>query len=589
MTAPGDRRILSEMKGETKNRESLSVRLLFPPHCSGERGCETWTLPEESKKDLGLPLLVETMAGKELSTRSLNQLLSTLPLDPEIIRYRQEVFEDFYRSRELREVFMSCIPKIDELIYLRKTKKEHDIPLFQAVWRLGELELYVDIMEELHELFQPAKGRNYARPGSRGLTLLGEEVERRVASEDFQSLKRELPHLSRGFKRHSSVIIGCNLDRYLRPVEAGIIAMGEEPIKESSTLSRIFGGKAKEYSSITPLHSTPPFTETGEKLPLAPLFQDIDQILRAGSKELAKSLDRYLDIHTDFLDFLHSDASFFIAAAEYARRLSSLGLPVSRPEILPGGPGEVPRFSAKGLYNPNLAFRLEKGGRTKGEMNISQAVVTNHIDFDQRGRVFILTGPNRGGKTTFLQSLGLCQVLAQAGCYVPAEEALCTPADLLFTHFPSREDASWEEGRLGEEAMRLSGMFDQITERSFVLLNEALTSTSPAEGIVLARDVIRGLSLSGARAVFATHFHQLGLETEELSQEISPRNSDSDGKTVSRVDSLVAETEDRERTFKISRKPAEGKSYAEDIAKKFNLDLPALKEKILTKRKNIEN
>jgi len=568
------------MKRRPQNRDSTSVRLLFPPYCSGELDCETWVLPEESQRDLGLTLLIENMAGKELSVRALTQLITSLPVNPEIIRFRQEVFEDFYRSPEIRRVFTTCIPKIDELIYLRKTRKEHDIPLFQAVWRLGELELYVDIIEELYGLLHPMQSEENTPPLSEGLTLLGEEVERRVASDDFQSLKRELPALSRGFKRHSSVIIGCNLDRYLRPVEAGIISMEDQPIKESSTLSRIFGGKAKEYSSLTPLHSTPPFSESGEKLPLAPLFQDIDRILRAGSKELAKSLDRYLDTRTDFLDFLHNDALFFIAAAEYVRRLSALGMPVRRPEILPGGPGEVPRFTVKGLYNPNLVFRLKRAG----EGSISERVVTNDIDFNQQGRVFILTGPNRGGKTTFLQSLGLCQILAQAGCYVPAEEASLTPADLLFTHFPSREEASWEEGRLGEEAIRLSGMFDRITERSLVLLNEALTSTSPAEGIVLARDIIRGLSLSGARAVFATHFHQLGLETEELS--LTP--SDINGREASRVDSLVAEAEERERTFNISRKPPEGTSYAEDIARKFNLHLPALKEKLLARKEKTE-
>jgi len=118
--------------------------------------------------------------------------------------------------------------------------------------------------------------------------------------------------------------------------------------------------------------------------------------------------------------------------------------------------------------------------------------------------VFVLTGPNRGGKTTHVQAVGLAQVLAKAGLYVPARAARISPVEGIFTHFPAREHPELDTGRLGEEAQRLRELFAAATSGSLILFNESLSTTSPGESLVLARDLLRALSLLGARAIFTS-------------------------------------------------------------------------------------
>jgi len=91
-----------------------------------------------------------------------------------------------------------------------------------------------------------------------------------------------------------------------------------------------------------------------------------------------------------------------------------------------------------------------------------------------QARIWILTGPNRGGKTTFTQSVGLIHILFQAGLYVPAAEARISPVDAIYTHFPVPETTQLGMGRLDEEAKRLAGIFAAATPQSLILLNEVL-------------------------------------------------------------------------------------------------------------------
>src|SRR5207237_5196534 len=154
-------------------------------------------------------------------------------------------------------------------------------------------------------------------------------------------------------------------------------------------------------------------------------------------------------------------------------------------------------------YDPGLALRLLGGAEDVG-------VVPNPVRFDATSaRVWVLSGPNRSGKTTFTRALGLAHVLAQAGLHVPARSARLAPVDAIHTHFPSREAARPGMGRLDEEAERLAAIFQQATPHSLVLLNEALAGTSSFEALDLASGAVRGLRVLGSRAVYVTHLHEL--------------------------------------------------------------------------------
>ncbi len=177
-----------------------------------------------------------------------------------------------------------------------------------------------------------------------------------------------------------------------------------------------------------------------------------------------------------------------------------------------------------------------------------------------------MTGPNRGGKTTFTQVIGVIFLLAQHGIYVPAESLSLSPCDNILTHFPADENKTVNLGRLGEESKRISEIFAAATDKSLLLFNESLSTTSFTEGLYIAKDVVRALRCLGARTVFNTHMHELAAGLDEMNAV----------KGDLRVASLITGIHEGQRSYKVSIAPPEGVSYARDIAEKYGVSFEQL-------------
>ena len=246
-----------------------------------------------------------------------------------------------------------------------------------------------------------------------------------------------------------------------------------------------------------------------------------------------------------------------------------------RPQIVPA---EERRCEVKDSYNVQLVLKhLELDDGTK------PAVVENDILLGPDGHILILTGPNQGGKTTYMQGVGLVHILAQAGCYVPGTQASISPLDHLFTHFPLEEKPDSDAGRFGEEASRLGKIFEQVTRHSLVLLNESLASTSFGESLYLAQDLVRILRRIGTRAIYSTHLHELANRVDELNESV-PGDSQIISVVSSPVDTVV-DTNGAEvnRTYKLERRPPLGQSYAREIAARYGISYGQL-ESVLSER-----
>jgi len=202
-------------------------------------------------------------------------------------------------------------------------------------------------------------------------------------------------------------------------------------------------------------------------------------------------------------------------------------------------------------------------------------VVASDAQFDDSGRIAILTGPNSGGKTTYIRSVGLAQVMFQAGLHLPAASARISPIDALFTHFPALETR--QEGRLAEEAARLRHVFQRATANSLVLLNETFSSTSSGEAGYLGQDMLCGLRAIGARAIFATHLIELAERIEAIEGIVS-----GESKLYSLVAGVNVNTAgEGSPTYEITRGTPHGQSYAREIARRHGISL----EQILEGRK----
>jgi DNA mismatch repair ATPase MutS len=282
------------------------------------------------------------------------------------------------------------------------------------------------------------------------------------------------------------------------------------------------------------------------------LFKDLDRLLDGAGKYIASALDRFARVSTGFLVPLEFEFAFYLNAVKLIRRIRGRGLPMCRPDI---APIDERVFVVDELYELNLALRM---AHKRTESDLHAVIVTNQVEFGPAGRIFILTGPNQGGKTTYTQAVGVAQVLAQAGLHVPGTQARISPVDGIYTHFPVEERLGMEAGRVGVEAQRLSDIFGQATGHSLVLMNESLASTSEGESLYLAQDVVRGLKLLGLRAIFATHLHPLAERIDTINTE-----SPGDSRLISMVAGITGvENGDGEhgvrRTYKIQRGPPIG-------------------------------
>ena len=150
----------------------------------------------------------------------------------------------------------------------------------------------------------------------------------------------------------------------------------------------------------------------------------------------------------------------------------------------------------------------------------------------------LITGANQGGKSTFLRSYGIAQVLMQCGMPVPASKFSAPVYRQIFTHFTRSEDEQLSNGRLSEELQRMSNMVDKAVPNSLFLLNESFASTTEKEGSKIAEGILDAFYEKHITTMMVTHLYQLAKKKYD------------EAKAGSHF--LVAErTENGTRTFKM--------------------------------------
>jgi hypothetical protein len=552
----------------------MTVSLLWPPGQPRPVQQRPWL--EGSAADLGLADLLAALGLGPRHQRFAEGVLLELCADEPVITYRQAVLDDLLRSPALTAELEALLPELEELAgpSFRSTQES---AFYQAVARLAELESFVSCVRGL------TAALTAAGPRSAGWRAWAARLADLQSDPTFRALAAQLPELGAKIRSVQSVTLGVNLDTHLRPVAAALVAINDRPFQDQTLLGRLLGDDA--LTGLAPLHiasqPAPDANRAARELTdgrFAPLFRDLEEALERVAGPIAKALRRYHAVNVQPLVDLTFELAFFLGAARLVQQLRAAGLPVCLPEV---APAEARVSELRGVYNLHLARRLmtQYPGR-----DVSSRLVRNEVSLGPDGRLGILTGPNRGGKTTYTQGLGLVHVLFQAGLPVPAEHARLSPIDALYTHFTAEEKLYLDTGRLGEEARRAGEIFRRATRHSLVLFNEAFASTTPAEGLVLARDVVRGLRRLGARGLFTTHFHELAAEAAALNAE-APGASD----LVSLVAGAEATADGAEarRTFQIRPGPPLGTSYAREIAVRHGLSLEQI-EQTLRDRKLTE-
>ena len=194
------------------------------------------------------------------------------------------------------------------------------------------------------------------------------------------------------------------------------------------------------------------------------------------------------------------DLEFYFAGLAFRTLAQSKGLSVSLPKLDPvaGGSRLPSHLEIKDLFNPFLLF--EERPPVPCDLSIREQAIV------------VVTGPNSGGKTRLLQALGLAQLLAQVGLFVPARRARLPMRQAMFVSLTQEAASDQREGRLGVELLRIRRMFERLPVGALVILDELCSGTNPSEGEEIFQLVVSLLSELRPQAFITTHFLQFAAE-----------------------------------------------------------------------------
>ncbi len=555
--------------------------LLFPQNSERKQN----TLTDEAVNDLSIDFLCDALTEDNYEKNLLKNIMIKVTDDEETISYRRDIFDDFLKFPRLREELSDLVVKLADLREIERFQKDQDASsLWMLINRLREIDEYVSCITRIKNVLENLDVK------SDGMTTLREMVTNIYNDSGFPELKKDIDETFKKAQKLKSITIGVNLDGLLRPKNAGVLSLNDTEFGKSGLMKhflRFTDSKddlhhGTDVSNIKNFHPANPNTsniiigsiqqsathnvhiETNDITGADPLSdalkKSVTDILKRTVKDIKSTLRKYVNISGYALINLMPEIIFYIRWAELADKITALGMPMCKAEII----NSDKRYcSFKEVYNIKLAIKNVQGD------NID--IVTNEFDFNDDRRIYILTGPNRGGKTIITQAVGLAMLMAQWGIYVPASSAVISPCDNIYTHFPADENDTVDLGRLGEESKRLSDIFTKATSRSLLLLNESLATTNVAEGLFIAKDVVKAMRYLGTRAIFNTHMHELARNIEEI-------NNNTEG--GSKVASMITGISQGKRSFKVSLAPPQGVSYAKDIADKYGVTFDIIKKNI---------
>lgn len=548
------------------------------------------TLTKEVVNDLSIDFLCGALTKDTYERNSIKQLLINITDDEEVIKYRCDVFDDFLRFPKLREDLSALLEKLNDLREIERFHNDTEASsMWQLINRLREMGGYVDYVTQIKTTLESIDIK------SEGLLQLKNRVQTIYNDSGFPELRKDIEETLAKARKFKSITLGVNLDELLRPKTVGVISLNDKEFADSGILKRFmkFANRESELhhgndvSGFVSFHPANPSTASfgfgkvvmGAQGDVNQVFRSevtgadplsdalkkvVTDILRRTVIEIKSMLHKYVSIDGYSFISLMPEIIFYIRFAEFCDKIKEKNLPLCKAQVTDRD--ERSCFISD-IYNNKLAVKAVNGEEVD--------IVTNEFSFDDNGRIYILTGPNRGGKTTITQAVGLAFLLAQNGIYVPASSMKFSPCDNIFTHFPADENDTVDLGRLGEESKRLSEIFSVATRYSLILLNESLATTNVAEGLYIAKDVVKAMRYLSVRSVFNTHMHDLARNLDEVNRGI-------EGESV--IASMVTGVENGRRSFKVFIAPPQGVSYARDIAEKYGVTFEKIKAEIDSKK-----
>jgi hypothetical protein len=489
-------------------------------------------------RDLNLDQIVEsiTVGRDEYELKPFfHAPLATI----DAIHYRQAVFRDLEAPALLDQIQLfagairqmrSCVAKAEKSYY-----KCQGNALF-----LSAAEVYCAAVSRLTGALLAASPQSLAIQGLR------DYLARYAASNDFRILTADTARLRTDLQ---SV-------RYSLHIDGKRVAVGrysDAPDLSAEvlrTFEKFRQGAPKKYQFR--ISNWPEMNHVEAAI--------LDRVARL-YPEVFSRLEEFPDRHNGFLDSVIAvfdrEVQFYLSYIEFKRRIEQSGLSFCYPVV--ATPKDI---HAHDTFDLALANKLVEAHRP---------VVTNSFFLKDRERIFVVSGPNQGGKTTFARTVGQLHYLGCLGCPIPGTDAKLFLFDRLFTHFERQEDLQNLSGKLEDELKRIQKILEQATGRSVLIMNESFLSTTLNDALFLSKKIMQRILSEDMLCVTVTFLDELATLSDATVSMVS---------TVDPIDPAL-------RTFKIVRKPADGLAYAAAIAQKYRLTQDAIGERISANREKV--
>jgi DNA mismatch repair protein MutS len=499
--------------------------------------------------DLNLDQIVDAItADKE--EYNLKPFFYSPLRDPDTIRYRQEIMRDLENN-----LLFGHIQSFSERMH---SMREHLALVDKAYykyekqrWFLDAVEVYCDavscLVRELSDLDLK----------SRGFLAFREYLTGYACSERFRSLVKATKELQGDLTslRYCVLIKGYNVTVRKYESERDYSAEVEE------TFRRFKQETVKDYRIKFETALDMNHVE-------AKILDRVSQFY----PYVFSNLDNYYAKNGNYLDrtvrVFDREIQFYIVTLQHIARFRQAGLKFCYPQV--SNSKEVYDYEgfdlalADKLIPGHTSLRVVYRGGSRERRREPASVVCNDFYLKDPERIFVVSGPNQGGKTTFARTFGQLHYLASLGCPVPGREARLFLFDRLFTHFEKEENITDLRGKLEDDLIRIRGILNQAGSNGIIIINEIFTSTTSKDASFLSKKIIHNITQLDSLCVCVTFIDELASLNE---------------KTVSMVSTVVPENPAL-RTFKILRRPADGLAHAISIAEKYRVTTVCLEERI---------
>jgi hypothetical protein len=465
-------------------------------------------------QDLELETLLRAMASNDelVFEVARTTLLSGPQNNVDTILYRQEALKDCLKNEAVIREMYDLTRVAIETTRRRGWSLSSTYPSSLLYSSVDFLEFSLDMLKRLRGI---AEERSIQFE-SKTFTTLFAMLRRELSDEYLASVQNHLAEL----KFRKGILVSAELGEWN---ESCNLMLCRAPDGKRNWWERILRKGPSSYTFR--LH---PRDEAGGRI--------LSNMHHRGISRVAVALAQAGDHVLGFFKALQTELAFYVGCLNLRNRLVAKGEPICFPTPVPAGE-RIQRFS--GLYDVCLSLQAE------------QRVVGNSVDADGKSLV-IITGANQGGKSTFLRSIGLAQLMMQSGMFVGAESFRAELCPAVFTHYKREEDTTMTRGKFDEEIARMSEIADHITPNSLVLFNESFAATNEREGSEIARQVVSALLESRVKVFYTTHMYTFA----------------SDFVDKITVDALFLRAErkaDGARTFKLREAVPLETSYGEDL------------------------